>query len=192
MGNFSTAIFFVFFDFLSVLNGIQHSEVKYTFVQQSNYYSFYGSFFSNADPDSIINVIYDFRQLRGFTTGAKSIELMQQGNSWYDVEYTYRKFLIFESKSVWRRTLKRDEATVLFEMRSNNNNLKIMPKIISSTGYYKVKHENDGSFVEYFQECKLKAGVLESRYINTAKKEAIKFIKEFEKYLEKVCQSSGE
>jgi hypothetical protein len=62
-----------------------------------------------------------------------------------------------------------------------------MPKILSSTGYYQIKLEEEGYKVEYFQECKLKSALLKGAYINKAKKETIKFMLELKEYIEKTC-----
>jgi hypothetical protein len=117
--------------------------------------------------------------------GANSIELGRQGENWYKVTFTYRKLLIFENQSTWRRTLNQDEHKVFFTMISYRNNLNILPQMLSSTGYYQLRPENDGCLVEYFQECKLTPGLLNDNYIIEAKKEAIKFLQVFKEYLER-------
>ena len=62
--------------------------------------------------------------------------------------------------------------------------MAIMPSMISSSGYYQVKQENDLCRVEYFQECILEPGFLSGVYIDKAEKEAINFLHEFKKYIE--------
>ena len=62
-----------------------------------------------------------------------------------------------------------------------------MPQLLSSSGYYQIKPEKEGYQVEYFQECKLKTGLLKDAYISQAKKEAIKFLREFKEYIERSC-----
>jgi len=170
-----------------LLPGSQEKGLDYNFIQNSNYYSFQGSFIVKAEFDCLINVIYDFEHISKYTSGAKSIEVIRQGENWYEVTYTYRKLIIFENRSTWRRILERDEGKVVFEMISSKNNLNIIPEVLSSTGYYQVKPEKEGHRVEYFQECKLKPGILKNSYINQAKKGAIKFLREFKEYIEKTC-----
>lgn len=169
------------------LYGIEKKEVEYEFNKDDSSYSFRGSFVVNADLDCLIDVVYKFEHISKYTSGAKSIELMRLGENWYEVTYTYRKLIFFENKSLWRRTLKRDEGKVVFEMQSNKNNIAIMPEIVSSTGYYHVKPERDGFRVEYFQECTLKPGLLKNTYISKAKKEAIKFLNLFKSYVKRNC-----
>jgi len=187
MKELSIRILVVLLSLPVILPGIQKKGLDYEFIQNSNYYSFQGSFIVTAEFDCLINVIYDFEHISKYTVGAKSIEITRQGENWYEVTYIYRKLIIFENQSTWRRTLKRDEGKVVFEMISSKNNLNIMPEVLSSTGYYQVKPEKEGHQVEYFQECELKPGILKNTYINQAKKEAIKFLREFKDYIERTC-----
>jgi len=173
--------------FSIILYGSKKKELDYEFIQEDTYYSFRGSFFVKAEPDSLINLIYDFKNISKYASGAKSIELVRQGENWYEVTFTYRRLLIFENRSTWRRTLKRDEHKIVFEMISNRNNLNIIPEMLSSTGYYQIRPEKEGCRVEYFQECKLKPGLLKNIYINKAEKEAIKFWGVFKEYIERTC-----
>ncbi len=163
----------------------QKKDPDYEFIQKDTYYSFRGSIIVKADIDSLINKIYDFKNLSEYSSGARSIELVRQGVDWYEMIYTYRKLLILENKSTWRRTLKRDKNKIIFEMISSNNNLNIVPEVLSSSGYYLIRAEKDGCRVEYFQECRLNRGLLKNIYINRAKKEAVKFLKVFENFLNK-------
>ena len=170
-----------------LLYGSRERELDYEFIQEDTCYSFRGSFIVKAEPDCLINLIYNFKNISKYALGAKFIELVRQGENWYDVTFTYRKLLIFENQSTWRRTLNRHEYKIVFKMISNRNNLNIMPKMLSSTGYYQVRPEKEGCRVEYFQECKLKSGFLKDIYINKAKKESIIFLHEFKEYIEKTC-----
>jgi hypothetical protein len=170
-----------------LLYGSKKKEFDYEFIQEDTSYSFRGSFNIKAKPDCLINLIYNFKNISNYTLGAKSIELVRQGENWYAVTFIYRKLLIFENQSTWRRTLNRDEYKVVFKMISNRNNSNIIPEMLSSTGYYQINPEKEGCLVEYFQECKLKPGFLKNTYINKAKKEAIRFLRVLKKYMERNC-----
>lgn len=170
-----------------IFSGNQNKDFAYEFIQDGNRYSFHGSFIVQAERDCLIDVIYNFNHISKYATDAESIELVREGENWNEVTYTYRKYLIFENKSTWRRTLKRDEQKVVFEMISSKNNINIMPQVLSSTGYYQIKPEKAGYLVEYFQTCQLKAGLLKDAYISQAKKQAIKFLREFREYIERTC-----
>jgi len=169
-------------------SGSQEQEFEYAFTQGDAYYAFRGSFRVNAESDWVLNLIYDFHNLSEYTVGAQSVELIQQGENWYDVSYTYRKFFVLEHTSTWRRTLQPDDRKIVFVMLSSNNNLKIMPEILSSTGYYQIREEQDYCRVEYFQECTLEPGFLKRAYIREAKHEALTFLHAFHQYIEGKCE----
>ena len=173
--------------FPAFVGGRENKEFKYDFTKTDSSYSFRGSFVVNADFDCLIDVAYKFEHISKYTSGAKSIKLLRQGENWLEVEYTYRKLLVLENKSTWHRTLKRDEGKVEFEMISNKNNIGIIPDVLSSIGYYQIKPEGRSYSVEYFQKCILKSAFLKNVYIKQAKKEAIRFLKVFKKYVEKIC-----
>jgi hypothetical protein len=63
----------------------------------------------------------------------------------------------------------------------------MMPELLSSTGYYHILKGNGHCRVEYFQECRLKPGLFMQAYIKEAKQEAVKFLNEFKKYIERKC-----
>lgn len=171
-----------------ILSGNQKNDLDYQFILDGNNYSFRGSFVVTAEPDCLINLIYNFQNIANYTLGAKSIERVRQGDNWYEVTYIYRKFVIFENQSTWRRTLDRDDHKIVFEMLASTNNINTIPQMISSTGYYRIIPETEGCRVEYFQECKLKPGLFQNTFINNAKKEAIKFLQVLKKYTRKTLE----
>jgi len=167
--------------------GQKGQDVRYEFVQNGSGYSFRGHFVVDAARECVIDVLFDFDHMSKFTPDAKSIEMVQQGHDWYDVTYTYRRFLIFQNQSTWRRTLAKNEGEIAFELLSSRNSRGIMPDITSSTGYYRVRDEGDRQAVEYFQECALGAGSLNARYIAEARKTAVEFLQGLEDYLAGAC-----
>ena len=75
-------------------------------------------------------------------------------------------------------------------MISSENNLRIIPDLLSSNGYYRISPAEKGYWMEYFQECSLDTDSLKDYYIKTVKKEAIEFLHEFMEYVEKTCVKS--
>ena len=134
-----------------------------------------------------MDVISRFEHISRYTSGARSIEVVQQGEDWYDVSYRYRKFVFFEHSSTWRRWLHEDESKVAFQMLSSHNNLKIMPEVLQSTGYYKLHEEQSGYRIEFYQECTLGESILTEAYLSRVKREAIKFLKVFKHYAVTSC-----
>ena len=160
--------------------------VYYEFNHVDSCYSFRGSFVIKAEFDCLISVLYDFKHLKNFISSAHSIILIQQGENWYDVCYTFKKFF-FTNKSIYRKTLKLEEQKIVFKMISNRQNTNLFPKVLSSSGYYRIKCESTGYAIEYFQECKIKSTFLKNMYIKKAKKESTKFMLELREYVERTC-----
>ena len=167
--------------------GSSIEELQYHFSQDDSSYSFRGSFIVEAELDCLLSLVYDIEHISEFASGAKSVELIRQGDNWNMVSYTYRKFIFFENRSTWRRTLNRDSQELVFEMISSENNLRIIPEMLSSKGYYRVNPDDEGYRLEYFQECRLNPDDIKDSYIKTVKKEAIEFLHEFREYVEKTC-----
>ena len=169
-----------------LLTGSQKEKLDYEFVREENYYSFRGRIAVKTDLDCLINILYDFKHLASIESSANSIVLLREGENWYEACHIFKE-LFYKHESIWRKTLKREEKRIVFEMISHKHNSGLMPEILSSSGYYQIKPEEEGYKVEYFQECTLKSALLKSAYISRAKKEAIKFMRELKEYIEKTC-----
>jgi hypothetical protein len=180
-------IVIVFLTLPALSPGNSNKEVEYEFNQYDNYYAFQGQFTVKAAHDCLMNVIFKFEHICKYASGAKSLEIVGQDENWYDVTYTYQKFIFFKNQSTWRRTLKPDEDKVVFEMIANRNNSDIIPDVLSSSGYYQILNNKEGYIVKYFQECTLAPSILQKSYIRMAKKEAIKFLQEFKEYVKRTC-----
>jgi hypothetical protein len=169
-----------------ILTCSQKKELDYEFIREENYYSFQGRIVVKTDLECLISILYDFKHLANIESSAESIVLLREGEDWYEACHTFKK-LFFKHESIWRKTLKLDEQKIVFEMISHKYNSGLMPKILSSTGYYQIKLEDEGYKVEYFQEYTLKSDLLKGAYIRKAKKEEIKFMRELKEYIEKTC-----
>jgi hypothetical protein len=170
-----------------LIYGSSMEEFEYHFYQDDSSYSFRGSFAVVAELDCLLSLVYDIEHISKFASGAKTVELIQQGDNWNVVCYTYRKFIFFENRSTWRRTLNRDKHELVFEMISSENNLRIIPEMLSSKGYYRINPDDGGYRMEYFQECKLNPEDIRDSYIKIVKEKAIEFLHEFREYTEKIC-----
>jgi len=160
---------------------------EYKFIQADSSYTFHGSFKVKAEPDCLINLIYNFDNISDYSSAAESIELIREGNDWYEITFTYRKYVFFEHQSTWRRSLDRKKYKVDFIMIANNNNLSMIPEMVSSSGYYQIKPEEDRCQILYYQACTLTPGILLDVYMNAGKEAAIEFLQEFKEYIEKNC-----
>lgn len=169
-----------------ISNSSQKEDLDYEFIREENSYSFRGRIVVKTDFDCLISVLYDFKHIANIESSASSIVLLQEGENLYEACHTFKR-LFFKHESIWRKTLKPDEQKIIFEMISYKHNSGLMPKVLSSSGYYQIKRVEGGYKVEYFQECKLKSAFLRGAYINRARKEAIKFVLELKEYIEKTC-----
>ena len=161
--------------------------IHYEFNHADSCYSFLGRFDINTELDCLFDVLYNFNHLKNIIPNAKSITLVQQEKNWYDVEYTFSTLLL-TNKSVYRKTLQSDQKKILFEMISFEQNTGLLPKMLSSSGYYSINGDSTGYTVEYFQECTLTSSILKNIYTNKAKKESIKFMQRLKEYLKKSCR----
>lgn len=166
------------------------NDIKYKFTQTDSSYTFYGSFKINANPKCLLEISFNYKHIRVLAPDAKEVQLISQGSNWNQISYTYQIFTFFKNKTVWHRILNEENQRVDFTLISSENNLAIMPRMISSSGYYQIKQQGEYCIVEYYQQCQLTDELITKLYLNRAKKEAIKFMLKFFKYADTFCNSS--
>ena len=165
-------------------------DIQYKFTQTDSSYTFYGSFKINANPKCLLEISFEFEHIQALAPGAKEVLLIGQGSNWNRVSYTYCKFTWFKNKSVWHRVLNEEKQRVNFTLVSSKNNQLIMPRMISSSGYYQIKQQGEYVIVEYYQQCQLTDELITKLYLKRAKNEAIKFMHNFSEYTIGVCNYS--
>ncbi len=165
----------------------QEKGLHYEFTKNENSYSFRGRFPVKAEIACLLDVVFRFEHISRFASGAESVDLVEEGKDWNVVAYTYRRLMILENRSTWWRSLDRKDLKVEFEMLTSKNNLRILPRVVSSRGHYRIDEEEDGRRLEYFQECHLEGGILRGAYIERAEKEAKEFLEAFSNYVEGTC-----
>ena len=165
-------------------------DVQYKFTQTDSSYTFYGSFRINANPECLLEISFNYEHIRALAPDAEEVRLIDKGNNWNQISYTYQKFTFFKNKTVWHRVLNEENQRVDFTLVSSENNLSIMPRMISSKGFYQIKQQGEYSIVEYYQQCQLREGLITKLYLDSAKKEAIKFLHRFFKYADSFCNKS--
>lgn len=168
-----------------------HNEVKYKFTKTDSSYIFYGSFKIKANPKCLLEIAFRYKHIRALSPDAKEVKLIDQGRDWNQISYTYQKFTFFLNKTVWHRILNEENQRVDFTLLSSENNLSIMPRMISSSGFYQIKQKGDYSIMEYYQQCLLTEVFITKLYLNRAQKEAIKFMHKFSEYTRAYCINSA-
>jgi hypothetical protein len=166
-------------------------DIQYQFTQTDSSYIFYGSFRINAKPECLLEISFNYKHIRALAPDAEEVRLIDQGNNWNQISYTYQKFTLFKNTTVWHRILNEENQRVDFTLVSSENNLSIMPRMTSSKGFYQIKQQGEYCIVEYYQQCQLREGLITKLYLDSAKKEAIKFLHRFFKYADAFCNKSG-
>ena len=162
------------------------NNLSYEFSQSDNHYAFYGTFFIMADPNDLIHILFDFEHLTNFVTSPDSIVLVRKEKNCYEVCYTYRKLLL-ENKFTYRKTLIRERQKIIFELIASEQTGPILPKVLSSRGYYEIKPDGKGYRVIYFEKVRMDSSLPNGLSSRMAKKEAAKFLQELKKYVERTC-----
>jgi len=168
----------------------EHNDINYNFTQSDSSYTFYGSFRVDANPECLLEVSFEYKHVKALNHEAKEVKLIDQGSNWNQISYTYQKFTFFKNKTVWHRILNEEYRRVDFTLVSSENNQSIMPRRISSSGYYQIKQHGEYFIVEYYQQCQLTEELITKLYLNRAKKEAIKFMYKFSEYASTFCNNS--
>jgi uncharacterized lipoprotein YehR (DUF1307 family) len=165
-------------------------DIKYTFTQTDSTYSFSGSFTIKANSNCLLDICFQHEHISALAPDAKEVLIKDQGNDWNQISYTYQKFIYFENKSVWNRKLDKENMRVDFTLISSKNNHAIMPRMVSSSGYYQISMQDEEIIVKYFQECQLTKSSITNLYLNRVKKEALQFMHRFLEYANTICNNS--
>ena len=168
----------------------ESNDIKFKFTQTDSSYKFYGSFKIKAHPKCLLEISFNYTHIRELALDAKKVQLISQGNNWNQISYIYRKFIFFKNTTVWHRTLNEENQRVNFALMSSKNNQKIMPRMLSSSGYYQITQEGEYSTMEYFQQCQLSEESITNLYIKRVKKNAMKFMHKFSEYANSFCNAS--
>jgi hypothetical protein len=160
-----------------------------SFSQTDTSFTFYGQFNVVAETNCLINICFNYKHIKALAVDASNVKLIEEGSNWNKIRYTYQIFPFFKNESLWYRTIDRKNSRVDFWLISSKNNNSVMPRIISSSGYYKVNRHNGIITVKYFQMCRLTSSFLTDLYLDLMKKKAIEFLHTFKDYSQKHCSN---
>lgn len=163
------------------------NEVTCQFSTIDSGYSFLGRFKINANPDCLLGITFSYRHMSELAQDAKEVKLVNQGDNWNQIRYTYQKFIYFRNITEWYRELDEANNRLEFTMISSHNNTLMMPELISSSGYYQIIEMPDYVILEYFQECKISHSALTKLYLKRVRKKAERFMHEFYSYTHDFC-----
>ncbi len=168
----------------------ESNDIKYKFTLADSSYTFYGSFRIKVPPKCLLEISFNYNHIKALALDAKKVRLIDQGSNWNQISYTYRKFIFFKNTTVWHRIFSEEDQRVDFTLLSSDNNRRIMPRMVASSGYYQITREGEYSIMEYYQQCQLTEESITKLYIKKVKKNAIKFIHEFSEYASTFCNNS--
>lgn len=158
----------------------------YKFIKLKDGYAFRGKFFIKTTEVCLFDIAYKPMHLKKILGKRYAIDVVSSEKDSYDVRYAYKTFL-GEMRSVYRKTLKLSEEKIVFEMITNEQKGFFLPKLISSKGSYQITQENDGCWLEYYQECKIESSSIKDISLFFVKNEAMKFMRNLKKYAERIC-----
>ena len=167
----------------------ESDSIYYSFRQTDTTYSFYGRFTVVAEAACVMHICFNYGHIKALAIDAKNVDLMEEGENWNKIKYTYQQFPFYKNESLWSRTIDRKNTRVDFTLISSKNNHSLMPSMISSSGYYKLTKLKEALSVEYYQQCRLTKSYLTSIYQNSMKKKAVEFLYVFRDYSQKHCPS---
>lgn len=162
------------------------ARLHYEFIKLKDGYAFKGRFFIKTNEACLFDIVYEPDHLKKVLGNKYAIDVVRREENSYDVCYIY-KTPLGRIKSTYRKILKIREKKVVFEMIANEQRGVFLPKVISSEGSYQIRKEADGYWLDYYQEAKLEHSNIKDIYLFFAKNEAIKFLKDLEKYAKRIC-----
>lgn len=182
-------ILFLLGESFVILKAQYDDKIYYKFTQTDSTYTFYGYFHVKVKSDCLIDICYNKEHIEALAVDAKDVSIVKQGENWNRLSYTYIKLKYFENQSVWQRTRDLEKKRIDFVMLSSKNSHSIMPKMIESSGYYKITDMDGYCKVEYSQKCELTKVAITKLQMNIVKKGATEFLYRFKKYALKICES---
>lgn len=165
----------------------QINGINYYFVSADTFYSFRGYFTCKSDPACLCDITFSPEHKVKYTKDLRSFKVTEEGGDWYRAEYRFTRYSVIRNTSDWLIKWDADSLKIGFRMISSASNIIDDDLIISSSGYYQFKEDEDGYIVEYFQECLLKPGFQSGLFISGAKADALRFISDYRDYLMKNC-----
>ncbi len=137
--------------FLGVING-RENQINFKIEQIEKGYSYSCDFQSTLSTDSVLAIIFKFDHLVKYSSKMSKIEILSEEKNSYLVSF-FLKYLIYSSKSVYRRTLLEDKDMVVIEMIKFHHNSNVFPKVLNIRIEYRVLPVMDSVHIFYKQKC---------------------------------------
>ncbi|NLL15419.1 MAG: hypothetical protein GX267_18630 [Fibrobacter sp.] len=140
---------------LSLFSGIidgREKQINFKIEQNENGYSYSCHFQSTLSRDSVLAILFGFDHLVKYSSQVSQIELLSEEKNSYLVSF-YLRYLIYSSRSVYRRTLLKEKDMVVIEMLRFNHNSTVFPQVLGIRIEYRVVPRRNGVNIYYKQKC---------------------------------------
>jgi len=166
------------------------SDLSFTLDRSGDLYLFRASVFIKAESACVLETIYQFFHLQQLLKGeADVVELLRQGENHYDVRLVH-KGKLYVIDTVYRRSLQKNMNRVAFELLETKQEGRMIPKILSSKGYYALETVKGGVKVNYFEETKISTSRWDPRstgLVEIVERDTLSFFKTLKKYAEQTA-----
>jgi len=154
----------------------------YEFKQDGRHYTFTSQFTVAASPSQVLEILYPVENLRQYSKGEGSVDLIDEGPGWQLVQLTHTTLLWTFSATV-RREIRCDGHCIAFHMLQKTRSGIPIPAPISSDGKYVVEPAADGAHVTFTQSVEAPDTILLRPWMAFAKSHAISFAHDIESYV---------
>lgn len=136
---------------LGVING-REKRIDSKIEQIEKGYNYSCNFQSTLSRDSVLAILFKFDHFVKYSSQMSQIELLSEEKNSYLVSICM-KYLIYSSRSVYRRTLLEEKNMVVIEMIGFNHNSTVFPQVLDIRIEYRVVPAKDGVLIFYRQKC---------------------------------------
>ncbi|MFH0842211.1 MAG: hypothetical protein V1903_06280 [Bacteroidota bacterium] len=162
-------------------------DIQYKFSLTDSTLVFHGSFRTVSSPDCLLEIFFNYNHIKALASEGMEVQLVDQGTDWSLIRYKFRRFIFFENTSEWQRKLNRENQVLDIKLVSSVNNQAAMPRMISSSGSFKVREQGDEIIVEYHQSCRLTKTLITELFLKILRNEAIQFMQKLMEYTNTNC-----
>ncbi len=166
------------------------SDLSFTLDREGDRYLFRASVVIKAEPACVLETIYQFYHLQQLLKDeADVVELLRQGKDHYDVRFVHKSKL-YVIDTVYRRSLQKGLSRVAFELLETKQEGRMIPKILSSKGYYALEIVTGGVKVNYFEETRISTARWDPRtagLVQIVERDTLSFLKSLKQYAERTA-----
>jgi len=145
------AILIIFTLFSGKLYG-KENQIESKMEQIEKGYSYSCEFQSSLSSDSILAILYKFDHFLQYSSQMAQIEILSKEENSYLVSFNL-KYLIYSSRSIYRRTLLKEKGMVVVQMIRFDHNSSVFPKVLDIRIEYRVVPKRSGVQIFYSQKC---------------------------------------